>query len=386
MNKNKPLLQSLSVYKEYEVHSSISNIDLYSFEKGKLFAILLDKKTIFGVYNNPNHAAKELDNKPYSKYISRYINLERPVKVGAERIQVYFIMNPDWKDNINNKQLEHRYNNKRSSLSRSIVLIDIKNNETILFETVSALSTFLGRKATSDTTFVKKYMNPTKLYKGRYKFYYKSDFNNNLNQVYTIKSNQVLLTNNYYSNNKGNGINIMNGNYKTNDNFYLYKFISINKLFYLFTIILLISTVYINYYNNIEDYVNIEDKLTDNVGNIDTNYFEYIQSIKSISPITYKNYILSYKKLSWINLHGRSKYSKFVPWNRNWKKEYISKYGNIFIKNNKIYAKAWSDSLPTSPVDIRRSSNIIKHASNKKKLNYVSNILHCMINSLSPKL
>ena len=38
------------------------------------------------------------------------------------------------------------------------------------------MSRFLGRKSVTDTGFVKKYMNPTKLYKGQFEFYYESDF------------------------------------------------------------------------------------------------------------------------------------------------------------------------------------------------------------------
>ena len=38
------------------------------------------------------------------------------------------------------------------------------------------MSRYLGRKALTDTGYVKKYMNPTKLYKNRYEFYYESDY------------------------------------------------------------------------------------------------------------------------------------------------------------------------------------------------------------------
>lgn len=44
------------------------------------------------------------------------------------------------------------------------------------FDTVSDMMSYLGRKSVTDTGFVKKYMNPTKLYKGQYEFYYESDF------------------------------------------------------------------------------------------------------------------------------------------------------------------------------------------------------------------
>jgi hypothetical protein len=64
----------------------------------------------------------------------------------------------------------------RSRLSKSIVLVDVINNSALLFETVGDMSAFLGRKSITDTGFVKKYMNPTKLYKNQYEFHYESDF------------------------------------------------------------------------------------------------------------------------------------------------------------------------------------------------------------------
>ena len=38
------------------------------------------------------------------------------------------------------------------------------------------MSRYLGRKGITDTGYVKKYMNPTKLYKGRYEFHYLDEF------------------------------------------------------------------------------------------------------------------------------------------------------------------------------------------------------------------
>jgi hypothetical protein len=38
------------------------------------------------------------------------------------------------------------------------------------------MSRYLGRNALTDTGYVKKYMNPTKLYKGRYEFHYQDEF------------------------------------------------------------------------------------------------------------------------------------------------------------------------------------------------------------------
>lgn len=46
----------------------------------------------------------------------------------------------------------------------------------LVFNTVSDMSRYLGRNALTDTGYVKKYMNPTKLYKGRYEFHYQEEF------------------------------------------------------------------------------------------------------------------------------------------------------------------------------------------------------------------
>lgn len=80
-------------------YESISDIDLYSLESGKLYAYLKDKITILGTYKSPNETAYLLDGKKNSKYISRYINLEHLVIVSPDRIPIYFTMHPDWKNN-----------------------------------------------------------------------------------------------------------------------------------------------------------------------------------------------------------------------------------------------------------------------------------------------
>ena len=176
IDKSKLLSEDSPNYSKNDNLMQLTGVDLYGFEKGKLFALLLDKKSIFGVYNNASQAAKSLDGKSESKYISRYINLERPVLVGPEKEPVYFVMNPDWKTDLKGRVGARPSKRKRSSISRSIVLVDVLNNSSIIFETISDMSRFLGRKSVTDTGFVKKYMNPTKLYKGQFEFYYESDF------------------------------------------------------------------------------------------------------------------------------------------------------------------------------------------------------------------
>jgi hypothetical protein len=173
INNKKPLLEGKPEYKNIN-HENISDIDLYRLEPGKLYAYLMDKTTLLGIFKSPNEAAFLLDGKKDSKYISRYINLERPVIVGLDRIPVYFTMHPDWKNNrsgrTGNRWVEHK-----SSRSKSIVLVDTLEKTAIQYETVSDLLTALGLNK-SATSFVKRYMNPTKLYKNRYEFYYTEDF------------------------------------------------------------------------------------------------------------------------------------------------------------------------------------------------------------------
>jgi chemotaxis signal transduction protein len=176
IDPSKPLSQGSPDYRQTDNLIPITEIDLYKLEKGKLFALLLDKKSIFGVYDNPSQAAKSLDGKAESKYISRYINLEYPVSVGPDKEPVYFVMNPEWKADLKGRVAARPSERKKSSRSKPIVLVDTSNNMALLFDTVSELSRYLGRNSITDTKYVKQYMNPTKLYKGKYEFYYESDF------------------------------------------------------------------------------------------------------------------------------------------------------------------------------------------------------------------
>jgi len=95
IDPSKPLSEDSPSYTTTDGVLTITGVDLYALLKGKLFALLLDKKSLFGVYDNPSQAAKSLDGKSDSRYISRYINLERPVVVGQDKTSVYFVMNPN---------------------------------------------------------------------------------------------------------------------------------------------------------------------------------------------------------------------------------------------------------------------------------------------------
>ena len=171
-----PLSEDYPSYTKTDGMLPITGVDLYALVKGKLFALLLDKKSLFGVYDNPSQAAKSLDGKSDSRYISRYINIERPVVVGQDKVSVYFVMNPDWKSDLAGRIAARSSERKKSSISKSIVLVDVLNNSALVFDTVSDMSRYLGRKSLTDTGYVKKYMNPTKLYKSRYEFHYLNEF------------------------------------------------------------------------------------------------------------------------------------------------------------------------------------------------------------------
>lgn len=96
INNRKPLLEG-KPENSRTAHEKISDINLFNLESGKLYAYLRDKTTLLGTFKSPNEAAFLLDGKKDSKYISRFINLERPVIVSPDRIPVYFTMHPDWK-------------------------------------------------------------------------------------------------------------------------------------------------------------------------------------------------------------------------------------------------------------------------------------------------
>lgn len=126
IDRTKPLSSDRPKFEDYKSISPISDVDLYALDKGKLFALNLDKETLYGIYDNPSHAALTLDNKSDNKYIRRYINLERPVIVGSNKDSVYFVMNPDWKNDIIGRIADRPGGRKKSSLSKSIVLVDVK--------------------------------------------------------------------------------------------------------------------------------------------------------------------------------------------------------------------------------------------------------------------
>lgn len=63
--------------------------------------------------------------------------------VGPAQEPVFFVMNPEWKLDIKGRMAASPKGQKRSRLSKSIVLVDVINNSALLFETVGDMLAFL---------------------------------------------------------------------------------------------------------------------------------------------------------------------------------------------------------------------------------------------------
>ena len=89
IDPTQPLSYEPPVYSNTDHIGEVTGVDLYSITYGKLVALMIDKVTVYGEYDSPGDAAQTLDNKSDNKYIRRYINLERVVRVGLHKIPVY---------------------------------------------------------------------------------------------------------------------------------------------------------------------------------------------------------------------------------------------------------------------------------------------------------
>lgn len=170
-----PLNKKEVQFNSMQKYPIIKELDFNSIEAGKLVSFTKDKKKILGIYSSPGEAASILDNKKESRYISRYINLERTVKVGPARIEVYFVMNPEYLKNTSLRQA-----NKYPNNIRAIVLVDTIKNTAIKYSSIKELLEVLNIKSTGSTAIVKRYMNPTKLYKNSYSFHYAQNLKGDL--------------------------------------------------------------------------------------------------------------------------------------------------------------------------------------------------------------
>ncbi len=70
-------------------HNAITGIDLNKLESGKAYAFLPDKKTIYGVYKSATNARSILVPTKDPKYVGRYVNIERLVKI-SPTLSLYF--------------------------------------------------------------------------------------------------------------------------------------------------------------------------------------------------------------------------------------------------------------------------------------------------------
>ncbi len=128
----------------------------------------------------------ELDGKPVTavNYIKLYINLDKIVTVGPNNDKVYFVMNPNYKSDTS-----LRLAPKSPRNTQPIVRVDtLNNNWAVKFDSVKLMLEDLGIKSTGATGMVKRYMNPTKLYKKQYEFYYLSEYKGVINEYYTSDS------------------------------------------------------------------------------------------------------------------------------------------------------------------------------------------------------
>jgi len=84
MSKLGPIFSPTSGY-----HKAITGIDLNKLEPGKVYAFLPDKKTIYGVYKSARNARSILVPTKDPKYVRRYVNVERLVKI-SPTLSLYF--------------------------------------------------------------------------------------------------------------------------------------------------------------------------------------------------------------------------------------------------------------------------------------------------------
>lgn len=95
IDESRPLSDDAPVFSSESLIPTISGVNLTALEKGKLYALCMDKKTVYGIYINSREAATTLDGRLDSRYISRYINKEYPITVGEDQEPVFFVMHPE---------------------------------------------------------------------------------------------------------------------------------------------------------------------------------------------------------------------------------------------------------------------------------------------------
>ena len=97
------------------------------------------------------------------------------VEVTSNKDLVYFVMNLLYKNNVSLRRTPDSPRN-----AKAIILVDTLNNTAIHYETVKLMLQDLGLKSTGATSIVKRYMNPTKLYKQQYEFDFAEEYKGNI--------------------------------------------------------------------------------------------------------------------------------------------------------------------------------------------------------------
>lgn len=90
IHETKPILNDEPKYSATSGnHGAITGIDLTALEPGKVYAFLSDKVTVYGTYKSATRARNILVPDKDPKYIRRYVNVERLVKISSS-LSLYF--------------------------------------------------------------------------------------------------------------------------------------------------------------------------------------------------------------------------------------------------------------------------------------------------------
>jgi hypothetical protein len=142
---------------------TVTGIALEQLSPGKLYGYLEDKTTLLGKWVSPGEAAIELDGKRDVKYIKRYINLERPVLVGPNKVPVFFVMNPTYMLDSSARQGNRSIFLRLPKYILEDTLLGVQTQHT----TYQNIIDHIGKKVSSPD-YLKRYMDNGKLYLSRY--------------------------------------------------------------------------------------------------------------------------------------------------------------------------------------------------------------------------
>jgi hypothetical protein len=139
------LLQTGMEYKDTSLKGYTSNtipiagVDLFSLPEG-LIALKSDKTTQYNKYLSANHAAYSIDGNFESKYIERYINIEKLVE--TKEGNFYFVKRPDYVAPKAKFRLSSVKGVKVYRIWR-VVMYDPRYNTYVLFKSKAEVSEFI---------------------------------------------------------------------------------------------------------------------------------------------------------------------------------------------------------------------------------------------------